>query len=186
MGNTASINTNRTKGHSLVAKPEMAKPVKKTTTRNERLIEKHWCKPLIGPKHDIDAIIRFCAPASLCFFKGADSGFPLGGFVESCRDYQRAFPDATVSWDSITEIEPGVIFIKNFKGKGTHTGGPFSYASLPPIDVTGIHVEEDPCQLTIHVKRGKMTKMIIDIKEGDLVGPPGYYFKIGGKLPPKE
>jgi hypothetical protein len=86
-----------------------------------------------------------------------------------------------VRWDSIEEIAPGKVKVTNFVGRGTHTGAPYGFGPFPPIPATGIVVEEDPCHLYISVKNGKMTKFVIDTYCGDLVGPPGYYQKIGGK-----
>ena len=103
-------------------------------------------------------------------------------FIDSCRAIWASFPDNIMTWDSITEIRPGVVRVKNFKGHATHSGRPYSFGPYPPIKAKGAIVDEKPCHLTFNLKRGKVVSFEINAYHGDLVGPPGYYQQIGGDL----
>ena len=118
----------------------------------------------------------------MCYYKGAESGMNLDEFLAECTNLNSAFPDLVNTYDSIKEVTPGVIRVQNYKSAGTHRK-PYGFGPFPKVKPTNIFVEEDPCHLEIHVAKGKMTKFVIDIKDAnDLVGPPGYYTKIGGKM----
>jgi hypothetical protein len=129
----------------------------------------------------MNRIFRFCSKESICFFKGAESGMPLDAFMGECGNLVSAFEDLVVTFESIKEIKPGVVRVTNFKTTGTHTK-PFGFGPFPKVAATYKVVDEDKCQLTIYITGGKMTKFVIEMKEGDLVGPPGYYLQIGGKM----
>ena len=149
---------------------------------NTQLIEEYWCNAL--NRQDVKGILKFCAPGCQCWFVGADKGMSMEEFCGSIMLLLESFPDNFVRWESIEEIEPGVVRIQNFYGRSTHIGKPFSFGPYPPIPATGIVVEEDPCHLMITMKKGKMVKFVMDAYHGGLVGPPGHYQKIGGKLAP--
>lgn len=185
---------------------EFEKPKAPSQSKAARLVEEKWCNAF--NRHDMRTVKRFASADSICIYKGAKSGMPLYDFLLEVQNISEAFPDnkskynfnsfylvvllmitndnllhystQKVRWDSIEEIAPGKVMVKNFVGRGTHTGKPFGFGPFPPIPPTGIVVEEDPCHLLITVSKGKMTKFVIDTYCGDLVGPPGYYQKIGG------
>jgi hypothetical protein len=151
-----------------------------TDTKNTRFVKERWCDAM--NRKDVAAIRKFANANSVCCYKGAETGMLLPDFLEAVIMIFESFPDNKMIWDSIEEISPGVVVVTNFQGKGTHTGKPFSFGPFPPIAATGIRVEEDPCHLTINIENNKMTLFVIDTYCGDLVGPPGYYNKIGGVL----
>ena len=64
---------------------------------------------------------------------------------------------------------------------GTHTK-PYGFGTFPKVATTHKVVDEDPCQLYIYMKQGKQYKVEIDREPGSLVGPPGYYLQMGGKM----
>jgi hypothetical protein len=149
-------------------------------TKNARLVKEKFCEAL--SRQEVASIRKFTSPDSICYYEGAETGMLLPEFLEAVIMMFASFPDNKFVWDSVEEISPGVVLVTNFHGSGTHTGKPFSFGPFPPIAATGIRVKEDPCQLTINVANTKMASIVIDIYSGDLVGPPGYYHKIGGSL----
>ena len=102
----------------------------------------------------------------------------LNGF---CFHFATAFPDLVVTFDSIEEVKPGVVVVKNFASRGTHKA-PYAFGSFPPVPATNRVVDEEGCQITFKMSRGKVTKFQVDIEGDDLVGPPGYYFRVGGRM----
>jgi predicted ester cyclase len=180
MGNTP---VNATKNQSPAAAGFLKRSLSTTSsvgkdTKNARLIEEKFCEPMT--RQDVAAIRKISGPNSTCCFKGAETGMLLDEFLEAVILMFASFPDNKFEWDSVEEISPGVVFVTNFHGSGTHTGKPFSFGQFPPIAATGIRVEEDPCNVTYTIAHNKITKILIDVISGDLVGPPGYYHKIGG------
>ena len=107
---------------------------------------------------------------------------PFELFFSSCKAIWESFPEQQLAWDSVKEIRPGVVKVKNYKGYGRHTGKPYSFGPYPPIKAKGAVVDEKPCHLIITLKRGKVVGFEINAYHGDVVGPPGYYQQIGGDL----
>jgi len=165
---------------SSVGKKKFSKPKGREESKNAKLVEENWCKAM--NRRDYNAIRRLSTSDSICMYKGAESGMPLSGFLNEVLNLLDSFPDNKMKWDSVQEVAPGVVVVKNFVGRGTHTGKPFGFGPFPKIPATYKVVEEDPCHLTIKIKNGKMSRFIIDTYCGDLVGPPGYYQKIGGNM----
>jgi hypothetical protein len=152
-----------------------------TDTKNVRFVKEKFCEAM--NRQDVATIRKFASPGSIFCYKGAETGMLLRDFLEAVIKIFESFPDNVMVWDSIEETSPGVVVVTNFQGKGTHTGKPFSFGQFPSIAATGIKVEEDPCHLTITVEHNKkMSMFVVDTYCGDLVGPPGYYNKIGGDL----
>lgn len=148
--------------------------------KNCRLIKENWVDAF--NKRDMKRVVRSCDRDAMCFFDGAESGMPLDAFMEECGKIHIGFPDFVTTFDCIEEVQPNVVRVTNFKTQGTHTG-PFEFGPFPAVPATGIVVDEDPCQLTIEIKHGKMSKFVITMKQGGhLVGPPGYYIAVGGKM----
>ena len=128
---------------------------------NTQLVEEYWCTAL--NRKDVKEILKLCAPGCECWFVGADEGMSMEEFCSSMMN------DNYVRWESIEEIEPGVVRIQNFVGRSTDK--PISSGPYHPIPATGIVVEEAPCHLMITVKNGKMVKFVMDAYHGNLVGP---------------
>ena len=146
--------------------------------RNVELVRSKWCEAM--NRQDVATIRKFASPDSICMYKGATAGMKLPEFLEAVIMIFDSFPDNKMVWDSIEEVQPGEVVVKNFQGRGTHTGKPFGFGPFRALPAKGVVVAEDPCHLTITVVKGKMVKFVIDTYCGDLVGPPGYYQKIGG------
>eukprot|EP00934_Nitzschia_sp_Nitz4_P000395 Nitzschia sp. Nitz4//scaffold134_size62860//35847//36380//NITZ4_006330-RA/size62860-processed-gene-0.90-mRNA-1//-1//CDS//3329535502//395//frame0 len=131
---------------------------------------------------NIPKVKKLASEDSLFFFAGADRGMPLPLFMEAVGTIQASFPDIILTYDKIEEIEDGIVKITNLRSRGTHTGVPFAFGPYPAVDTTNI-VVEDNCQVFFTVKKGKLVKSVVETEEGELMGPPQYYFKIGGKIP---
>ena len=149
-----------------------AKPTKKHMS-NVQLVEEYWCNAV--NRHDLQRILKFCAPGCQCWFAGSDLSMGMEEFVRIILLVNEAIPENYATWDLLEETTPGVVRIENFVGHATHTDKPFSFGPSLPIPATGTV----PCNLTIMVKNGKMVKFVIDAYRGDLVGPPRYGQEIG-------
>merc|ERR1712224_899731 len=82
--------------------------------------------------------------------------------------------DATTGWTVVT--------VKDYYGIGKNDGVPYGFGPYEDIPATGIIVRDDPIQFQFLVKGGKVMKMFADAY-GEIVGPPGFYTKIGGVIP---
>eukprot|EP00934_Nitzschia_sp_Nitz4_P005863 Nitzschia sp. Nitz4//scaffold262_size27079//10152//10697//NITZ4_008220-RA/size27079-processed-gene-0.7-mRNA-1//-1//CDS//3329544751//5853//frame0 len=122
--------------------------------------------------------------AEFCFH-GAERGMPFDFFLNGLHDVQQSFPDVCVTYDAIDEVEDGIVRVDNFHSRGTHTGVPFGFGPYPAIPRTDIVVEES-ADWTVLVTKGKIFKLIVKPPQGELVGPPAYYQKIGGQLTLEE
>ena len=101
-------------------------------------------------------------------------------FFASVRTVTDSFPDMVFKWESITPLGNSKYLIKNFTPSGTHTGAPFAFGPYPAIAATNIHAEL-PCDLHLTLRGNQVCESRIS-GEGELIGPPGFYVKIGGIL----
>ena len=107
------------------------KPSKKHRMNNTQLVEEYWCNAL--NRKDVKEILKLCAPGCECWFVGADEGMSMEEFCSSMMN------DNYVRWESIEEIEPGVVRIQNFAGRSTRIDKSIScllYTSPSPRDRT--------------------------------------------------
>jgi hypothetical protein len=144
------------------------------------LVREYWCRAILN--REMDKARSVVAPDCIWNFKDAEASLKFSEMMEACLLIAASFPDLKVYWDAVQEIAPNVVMVKSFRGTGTHTGAPFFFGPFPPISATGIYVEEDPCHMTFTIRNGKYINVEADCYSGDLVGPPGFYHKIGGKM----
>ncbi|CAB9517118.1 expressed unknown protein [Seminavis robusta] len=96
------------------------------------------------------------------------------------NNLNQGFEDMMFTFESIEEVEPGVVLVEQLVVTGTHTSD-LKFMDFPVIPKTNRHVVLDPERLYFTVKNGKITKME-DTALGNLTGPPGMYMAVGGKL----
>ena len=127
-----------------------------------------------------------------CFFTFSDSEteMPSREFIEACSDCFDSFPDLHFFWKSMkiqginsnTSRYPGtVVVIKDYYGIGKHTGTPYSFGPYPPVEPTGTTVRDENIEFTFTVRDGKIVNATI-YAFGEVVGPPGFYTKVGGMI----
>ena len=154
-----------------------------TQTKNERLVEKKFCMENYNRK---TAKLRDLAlPTCTLQKKGATDTILLHDMLDAVDLIYESFPDHRFGWDSVDEIEPGIVVIRNYYGYGHHTGKPFAFGPFPPIPATGIYVQEDPCNMICHLnEKNQLYKLVIDMDNvhDSITGPPGYYMSIGGDM----
>lgn len=92
-----------------------------------------------------------------------------------------SFPDLHFTWSSIEACGPDRVIVKTYQASGHHTGAPFGFEPFDPIAPKGTFVEDEPMELNLLIQDGKVAHCITKAF-GALVGPPGYYVKLGGVL----
>ena len=86
-------------------------------------------------------------------------------------------------WDSVKEVrgKPNLVHVKNYYGRGTHTGKPFAFGPYPPIEPKGVVVQDEPIQLYLTIDEETSRIIHCDVQaNGNMCGPPGFYTQIGG------
>lgn len=122
------------------------------------------------------------------YFIDADTDMLPRHFYESVSGTFDSFPNLHFFWRymKISGVDPEtgctIVKVKDYYGEGRHTGTPYTFEPFPDIPATGINVRDANIELQFLVKNDKVAKMIIDA-DGQLVGPPGFYTKIGGVIP---
>lgn len=149
-------------------------------SRNAILVQKCWYET--ANRRNFRALRRFCSKDAIIRFQENKTGSSLYSLLDELEKSCISFPDYCLWFDEIKEVDKGIIKVTNNCGRGTHTGPPYSFGTLPPIPTSGLSVEEDACDLTIHILHGKIMQLVIDVKDGRLVGPPGLYMKGGGRI----
>ena len=112
---------------------------------------------------------------------GGSNGLTMDFFITTLEVLFESFPNHCANWDYIAEVEPGKVFVKGFYGMGNHTGKPYAFGPYQAIPAKNLRVKEVPCNFYVTIsKRGKLTRFVIESKEGYLNGPAGFYAAIGG------
>ena len=85
------------------------------------------------------------------------------------------------SWEATRSIgDVDIVVIKDYYGIGRHTGVSYGFSPFEAIDATGT-VKDKNIEFTFLVQNGKSIIATIDAC-GKIVGPPGFYTKIGGLI----
>jgi hypothetical protein len=155
-------------------------PERSGLNSNEKIVEE-WVK-CYGTR-SFDKFKTMTDSSALMVFVDAKAEMHRDDFATSCDMLFDSFPDITFRWQSIKEVSPGKVVVKNFGAQGTHTGVPFAFDPYPAIAATGKSFEDPPLDFTITIDAttGKITHGQID-SFGSLVGPPGIYTQIGGVI----
>lgn len=153
-------------------------------TDDARLVEKFWYDAINC--RNKRALQWFCAKDSIIRLVGNKSGSSLYSLLDDFELVYISFPDACVGFDEIKQVDKGVVRVINNAVRGTHTGPPYAFGLFPPIPTSGLSVYEDPCDLIMHISNGKIVEVELDMTSGRLVGPLGFYVRIGGRLPGME
>jgi len=122
------------------------------------------------------------------YFIDAETDMLPRHFYESVNATFESFPNLHFFWrymkiagiDSATGCT--IVKVKDYYGIGRHDGKPYTFEPCEAIPATGITVRDSDVEIRFFVKDGKIMQMDIDAK-GQLVGPPGFYTKIGGVIP---
>jgi ketosteroid isomerase-like protein len=141
-------------------------------------------------EHNLEKMRELTAEDCLFTFINAETEMPAREFYEAMKDIYASFPNLHFFWKSMKikgvqgpeSRHPGtVVVIEDYYGLGKHTGKPYFFGPYPPVDPAGMEVRDDDIEFTITVQDGKITNATIDAF-GKMVGPPGFYSKIGGVI----
>ena len=136
-------------------------------------------------EHNLDKMRELTADKCFFTFVDSETEMPAREFFGSVGETYASFPDLHFFWRvmEVKDMQAGVttVVVKDYHGIGKHTGTPYGFGPFPPIDPTGTVVKDENIEFTFTVKEGKITDATIDAF-GGLVGPPGFYTKIGGVL----
>lgn len=121
------------------------------------------------------------------YFADAEAEMPAREFYEAVDDTFKSFPDLHFFWkkmkiasqDQTTGVT--VVKVKDYYGIGKHTGAPYAFGPYEAIPATDKTVRDENIEFLFFVKDGKLIKAEINAF-GKVVGPPGFYAKIGGLL----
>ena len=112
--------------------------------------------------------------------------FP-GGTEMNWKDYSSevqkiglSFPNFKFPYQSIEVMADGrMIVVHGLIPSGTHTGKPYAFGNCPPIEATGISIQNDPEQLRFFFRGGKICRQEVH-NDGKLTGLAGIYAQLGG------
>eukprot|EP00729_Bicosta_minor_P010083 gene10083-7820_t len=147
----------------------------------------------------IEEVGELMAPEFTVAFVGPYAGATAGMVMD--KDHALgAFKMLSASFPNFTFNSMKALPVQNYRNKtggwaarivvtGKHEGTPFTPmpGKLPAIEAKGLECTIGPELFTMWCnEEGKATKMEIEALTKDaLVGPPGFYVLVGGKLPPK-
>ena len=147
----------------------------------------------------IEEVGELMAPEFTVAFVGPYAGATAGMVMD--KDHALgAFKMLSASFPNFTFNSMKASPVQNYRNKtggwaarivvtGKHEGTPFTPmpGKLPAIEAKGLECTIGPELFTMWCnEEGKATKMEIEALTKDaLVGPPGFYVLVGGKLPPK-
>ena len=124
-------------------------------------------------------LMRLCSVTdhdAIFEFPDTNVNLPMRAFFDTMSMKFDSIPDLSFTYKSVAEVEPGVVLFTDYIGFGHHTGACLELPPLPPVPATGIYIADEPIQLTVKVRDHKVIRAIADAR-GQLVGPPGFYYK---------
>lgn len=140
-------------------------------------------------RHDLRKMKQLTSDDCYFLFIDADTEMPASEFYEAMEEIYASFPDLRFNWKtmSIQEVygpesrHPGTaIVIEDYYGVGRHTGKPYKFGPYPEVEPIGKKVRDENIEFTFIVnEEGKINHATI-YAFGKVVGPPGFYSKIGG------
>jgi len=138
--------------------------------------------------HNMEGMDSITAKNCTFFFIDADADMPKSEFYEALKDTYASFPDLHFFWKymKISGIDSAtgctIVKVRDYYGIGKHTGKPYAFGPYEAIPATGKIVQDENISWAFFVKDGKIVKTTLDAY-GEIVGPPGFYSKIGGVIP---
>ena len=135
-------------------------------------------------QQDVDKMKELTADDCFFTFVDSETEMPAREFFGAMQDIYASFPDLHFFWESMSikgQDKDGsvLVAIQDYYGIGKHTGAPYFFGPYPPVPTSNKTVRDENIEFTFTVKNGKITNATIDAF-GMVVGPPGFYTKIGG------
>ena len=146
-------------------------------------------------EHNISQMLELTTDDCFFGFVDAEAHMPAREFYGAMNDIYKSFPNLHFFWTSmnivsINDDDDGdtvKIVVQDYYGIGKHTGDPYFFGPYEPIEAKGIEVRDEDIEFTFTLTEDKATSSykISDAKidaHGKVVGPPGFYTKIGGLI----
>ena len=142
---------------------------------------------------DYDEMKKYCEDRYFINFLDTDLEMPLNEYLEIWKGTVESFPDFALEMnlddikpEECNELDDGtiIVYIRNVRAKGTHSGKPYSFGPFPEVPARGIFVRDvSPNTNAMHIRNGKVYRN--DIKtngSSDESGPAYFYEQVGGVL----
>jgi len=111
---------------------------------------------------------------------------------EEMQKVLSSFPDLQFHYDSIEEVQPGVVVVSHFHATGTHTGTPYAFGPFPNVPARGTVLHDPPTTIFVYfcvesssssgdVGMIKIERIVFDCN-GKTNGLPLYYTQVGGLI----
>jgi hypothetical protein len=126
-----------------VSAPEIVpvpSPVQRILTPNEKI-----AVAAIDRLNAHQSIVSLFHPKSDVFFSGAK--MTVEGYQQEQDIVNLSFPDFRLHYamDCLQEQADGVtVTVRDVRGRGTHSGAPYSFGPFPPIPARGVVCQNDP------------------------------------------
>lgn len=150
------------------------------SSENCELVKCNWCDALLH--QDLKTARDFCSEYAIAIVTGTSMYIPLSFQLDMYAEFFDSFPDYCMTYEEIREVKPGVVKITKYRERGSHTGKAFSLGRYDPMPALGLCMEDEPHDVTLHIADGNVTRLIIHADHGQLVGPAGFYIRLGGKV----
>ena len=95
----------------------------------------------------------------------------------ACSVLCPSFPDLNFAWKSI-HVDPGnpkIVYVEDIVCSGTHTGTPYTFNGLPPIEASGTKCSNDPERMILHLDDDYLIRKLEIIALGGMTGLMGFY-----------
>ncbi|CAB9516591.1 expressed unknown protein [Seminavis robusta] len=140
-------------------------------------------------EHNIEKMQELTGEGCFFTFTDSETEMPASEFYGAVNETIQSFPDIHFFWKSMKVQGPStnkskagmVVVVNDYYGIGKHTGKAYGFGPYPPVEPTGKTVRDENIEFTFTVSDGKIVDATI-YAFGELVGPPGFYTKIGGVI----
>jgi len=158
----------------------------------ELRVVREWVK--LKDRHDSKGMMELTDMDNCVFtFVDSEASMLAEEFYGAMNDICESFPDLHFFWESMKVVDndcqdskflegTAKVLITNYYGVGTHTGKPYHFGPYPPVEPQGAVVRDENIQVSLWIQGGTSIVRVDIHAFGKLVGPPGFYTKIGGLI----
>ena len=155
--------------------------------------KKYWAA---SHAQDFDELKKCCEARCFMNFLDTEVEMPLSEYLESWKATLESFPDFTLEMN-LNDVNPAecrtpentddgttIVYIRNVRAKGTHTGKPYSFGPFPEVPAKGTFVRDvTPNTNAMRIRNGKVYRIDVKMDEsGGESGPAYFYEQVGGIL----
>jgi ketosteroid isomerase-like protein len=133
--------------------------------------------------HDIRGLRKVHTEDCMWYFYDQEGQFIHETRLDDCiaemSSMWASFPDLKFRCHTLSMTSSGQVLVANNVLTGTHTGKPYSFGPCEEIAPTGKCVANDPTDLFVSFRDGKISRCDIYAR-GPMTGPMGLYTQLGG------